>query len=254
MDLRQVLGLDLSELARVELCPVEVCVVDSGVDGSHPDLRGRVIAAMGLVEGPAGPVAKPLDPAANNDELGHGTSVAGIIAAIAPNARLTDVRVLDAAKPAPPARLVEGLRRAVARRPRLINVSVAAPYECSAELHDLCEEAFKNNTLVVASPRNRPVVGSRFPHGFPAEFSSCIAVDRERLQSPFDLRWRPTPPVEYRARGADVLAPAAGGGYRVVTGTSFATPTVTGLCALLLGIAPDLRPYEVKAALKGLAS
>jgi subtilisin family serine protease len=40
----------------------------------------------------------------------------------------------------------------------------------------------------------------------------------------------------------------------VVTGTSFATPTVTGLCALLLGIAPDLRPYEVKAALKGLAS
>ena len=249
MDLRTALGLDLRALPGRLLAPVEVCVVDSGIDGTHPALRGRVADAVRIDGGPEGPVAVAARPDASNDVYGHGTAVAGIIAAVAPNARLTDVRVLDERNEATGEILVEGFRRAVESDARVINLSLACRARFAPQLHDLCERAYRRNQVVVAAKRNMPLVDQ----GFPAELSSCIAVDRERSPSPFDLRYRPTPPVEFVGPGVEVTAPAPGGGYRVVTGTSFATPAVSALCALLLGVAPDLRPFEVKALLKGLA-
>ena len=55
--------------------------------------------------------------------------------------------------------------------------------------------------------------------------------------------------IEFRARGEDVRVAAMGGGYTTMTGTSFATPTVSGICALLRGAYPDLQTFEVKAIL-----
>jgi subtilisin family serine protease len=249
MDLRTALGLDLRALPERPLAPVAVSVVDSGIDATHPALRGRVAAAFRVEQGAERPLVVGASPDASNDVYGHGTAVAGIIAAVAPNARLTDVRVLDERNEATGEILVEGFRRAVESDARVINLSLACRARFAPQLHELCERAYRRNQIVVAAKRNMPLVDQ----GFPAELSACIAVDRERYPSPFEVGYRPTPPVEFVAHGVDVTAPAPGGGYRVVTGTSFATPAVTALCALLLGVAPELRPFEVKALLKGLA-
>ena len=81
-------------LKEQALAPVTVAVLDSGVDGSHPDLAGRICGAFAVeVEGE--PVVRERSPTANNDLFGHGTPVAGIIAAIAPNAQIYDLRVFS---------------------------------------------------------------------------------------------------------------------------------------------------------------
>ena len=69
----------------------------------------------------------------------------------------------------------------------------------------------------------------------PAEFSATISVDAGDFPSELVFRFCRDFPIEFVARGDGVEAPARGGGYTVQVGTSFATPAITGLCALLLG-------------------
>jgi subtilisin len=223
-------------------------VIDSGIDAAHPLLAGRVVSAWSVEAAGEGqpPQVKAAPPGANNDAYGHGTGVAGIIAQIAPNARLTDVRVLDSSNRGSGEALVEGFRWAVQQRLRLVNLSLACKARFAPQLHRLCEQAYQQNQIVIAAKRNMPLTDS----GFPAEFSSSISVDLERFESPFVLEYRPDETIEYAAHGVEVLTAAPGGGYTRLTGTSFATPTVTGLVALLVGRFPDLRPFEVKSALK----
>ena len=86
--------------------------------------------------------------------------------------------------------------------------------------------------------------------GFPAELSTCLGVDSGSFATNLTVRFTGTPPIEFMAHGEDIEVAVPGGGYRRQTGTSLATPTVTGLCALLIGAYPWLRPFEVKAVLK----
>jgi subtilisin len=142
--------------------------------------------------------------------------------------------------------VANGLRFAVLRRFRVLNLSLACGAEFDHPLTELCEQAYWQDQLVVAARRNMPLLD----HGIPARFSSCIGVDSDRLASPYALRFRARHPVEWVASGEDVRVAAADGNYAVQTGTSFAAPVVAGLCAVLLGAYPDLTPFEVKSALK----
>jgi subtilisin len=248
--LRSALELTLEKLQGMPLEPVEVAVVDSGIDATHSDLTNRVTFACWVHTSPRGPKVDERALAQDNDAYGHGTGVAGVIAQIAPNARLLDVRVLDEGNCGQGEILVAGFRWAVERGVRLINLSLASKARFAPQLHELCEQAYRQNQVVVAAKRNMPLVDN----GFPAELSTCIGVDLDQFPSPFTLRYRPEPPIEYVARGVEVMTTARGGGYTPMTGTSFATPTVAGLCALLIGAYPDLRPFEVKTLLKVFAT
>ena len=228
-----------------KLEPVEVAILDSGIDASHPALRGRIVAAFRVEGGRRKPTVRPAR-RKNNDGYGHGTAVASIIARIAPNARLVDIRVLGPDNQGSGAALIEGLRFAVKRGSRLINMSLAATGEFAAALHALCETAYYRNQVLVAAKRNMPLVDN----GFPAEFSSCIGVDNRAFPSPFVFRFIPGQTIEYAAHGTAVVVAAPGGRYTTSTGTSFATPTITGICARMLGAYPDMRPFEVKSLLK----
>ena len=84
-------------------------------------------------------------------------------------------------------------------------------------------------------------------------FSSVISVDREDFDDRYRIRFRPKSFIEYDAAGTKIRVPAPGGGYTETTGTSFATPHVTGLVALLLEVMPGLLPVEAKVILKSLA-
>jgi len=236
-------------LRRARLQPVQVAVVDSGVDATHPALLGRVAAAWQVIPGADSPRLARVSRARNNDSFGHGTAVAGIIAAIAPNARLLDIRVLDEHCQGGGQALLAGFGQAMAAGARLINLSLACVAEYAPQLHDLCERAYRRNQIVIAARRNMPLADN----GFPAEFSSCISVDVMASPSPYAIAFLDPPPIEFAARGENVRVLAAGGGTTHQTGTSFATPAVTGLCALLVGAYPDLKLFELKTLLKHFA-
>jgi len=186
----------------------------------------------------------------NADVYGHGTAVSSIIAGLAPNTRIMDIRVLDDNNVGTGEALLAGFRFAVEQKARVINMSLAARAKFAAPLHSLCETAYRQNQIVVAARRNMPLVGD---DGFPAELSSCIGVDIGKFPSLFIIKFLGDQPIEFVAHGEEVKVAAAGGGYTTMTGTSFATPVVSGLCALLVGAWPDLHPFDVKSLLRAFS-
>jgi subtilisin family serine protease len=243
------LEMPLAELASLKLDPVDVAVVDSGIDATHPALCGRVHQAWRFRMENALPHPVKLPQPGGNDDFGHGTGIAGVIARLAPNARLHDVRVLGSGAHGSGAELAAGLRIAVRERFPIINMSLAAPAKYANELSLLCERAWYQGQIVIAAKRNVPVTD----YGFPAEFCSCIGVDSEAFDSPFSFRFRDAGRIEIAAQGENIATTALGHAYTSMTGTSFATATVSALCARLLGAYPGLRPFEIRAILRQLA-
>jgi subtilisin family serine protease len=250
MSLLSALRSRLQTLSRRRLNPVTVAVVDSGIDATHPDLKGRVVAAVRVVERGEKKLALVKGSVPRNADLfGHGTAVAGIVARLAPNARFCDIRVLNDQNAGSGRALLAGFRHAVESGARIINMSLAAGAAFAPELTVLCEVAYRNNQLVVAARRNMPLADE----GFPADIPICIGVDLGRFRSPFRVFFREDHRIEFVAHGEDVVVPAAGGGHTTMTGTSFATPAVSGLCALLVGAYPDLRPFDIKSLLRAFS-
>lgn len=244
--IRELCDRSWDDIASGPLEPVEVAVVDSGVDSSHPALASRVASAW-AVEMPNGnPTMSGQTVPADNDLFGHGTSVAGIVAAVAPNARIVDIRVLDSNDMGSGDAVLAGLRWAVENNIRIVNVSIACKARFAPHLVDLCELAYRRNVLIVAAKRNMPLLDN----GYPAELSAAVSVDAGRFPRPYDVEYRSGHPIEFIGQGVDVPTCFRGGHSGRVTGTSFATPTISGLCALLAGAAPALRTFELKSLLK----
>jgi len=250
VNLSEALRTELSSLREHELVPVEVAVLDTGIDSSHPDLRDRVSRAFEVERvGRRFRVAQRPVPA-NNDRLGHGTGVSSTIAAVAPNAHLVDIQVSAADQVGSGDALLAGLRFALERGFPLLNMSLACHRKLLAPLTELCEFAYFRNQVIVAARRNMPLIDN----GIPAELSSCIGAEGDRFPTPYELRFRDRHPIEFGAHGDGIVVAAPGGKYTLQTGTSYATSTLTGLCALILGAFPGLTPFELKSALKGHAS
>jgi subtilisin len=248
-NLLSALDVKFPDLTARPLEPVMVAVIDSGIDATHPALAGKVMEAFTVEKsGAEYQVVQGAVPA-NADLYGHGTAVASIICGLAPNARIIDIRVLDTLNVGPGEALLAGFRYAVAQKIRILNMSLAAKAAFAEKLHALCETAYYQNQLVIAARRNMPLTDD----GFPAQLSSSIGVDLGKFLSQFHLKFHPDRPIEFMAHGEEVTVAAAGGGYTTMTGTSFATPAISGICALLVGAFPDLRPFEVKSILRWFA-
>ena len=249
MELLSALETRPERLRLRKLRPVTVAVVDSGVDATHPQLKGRVVRAVRVEPTRKGHRVVEGKGRRNADVYGHGTAVASIIARIAPNARILDVRVLDEKNVCTGETLMEGFRVAVESQARIINMSLAASAKFATPLQALCQTAYRQNQVVVASRRNMPLTDE----GFPAEVATVIGVDNTKLQSEFHLLFRDDRIIEFAGHGDRVMAAAPGGGRTSVTGTSFATPAIGGVCALLVGAYPGLRPFDVKSLLRAFA-
>ncbi len=249
MSLRTALKQSFDQLMGRELKPVDVAVVDSGIDATHPDLTTRISRAYAVEMVEDEPQLREQRVDENNDVYGHGTAVANIITKIAPNARLVDIRVLNVANVGAGKALARGFEFAVDEGIRVINLSLAATAKFAPQLCELCELAYRRNLVVVAARRNMPLADN----GYPAEFSSCISVDVGKFNSATQVQFREDHAVEFVGHGEDVKVAAAGGGYTSMTGTSFATPAVSGMCSLLVGANPDLRPFDIKSLLRAFA-
>lgn len=247
--LARALEVPIDDLAKSDLSPVVVGVIDSGIDGSHPDLAGRALkSAIYDADQDGNVTVTETDPTANNDTYGHGTGVSSIIARIAPNSRFLDFRVLGGNNRGSGDALVAGFQEAVRSNAVLLNMSLAASEKYVPRMSLIAEEAYRKGTVIVAARRNLPLQDE----GFPAALIPCVGVDNEGLGPEPEWLYR-NEVIEYSAHGVDVPVAAPGGGYTSLTGTSFATPIMAGFVCLLLGAYPGLRPFEVKAILKAFA-
>ncbi len=220
---------------------VRVAIVDSGIERGHR-LVGEVEEAV-VVSGEKG--SEPtIDDDEQGDACGHGTACAGIVRSLAPECTLVSVRVLGSGWTGSGRLLVAGLRWAIEQGVEVVNMSLSTTKrELAAVLHELADTAYFNRTLLVASAHNMPV------ESFPWRFSSVLSVGSHELTDPLAYFYNPAPPVEFFARGLEVEVAWLGGSSVRSTGNSFATPHISGICALIRSKHPELTPFQVKSVL-----
>lgn len=259
--------------------PVRVAVIDSGVDGTHPELRGRIAASKSFVAGPA-----------TVDTQGHGTFVAGLIAAqtndgvgiagLAPPAELLVAKVVGPQRSIPVEAEAKAIRWAVANGARVINMSLGGLRDPTHPSRDTYSEleadavayAVAKGVLVIAAVGNsdqspsQPWPYASWPASLPhvlgvsalnrrggspgfsnrdSQFND-VAAPGEEILSTFPLPLTAAFP-ECVEQGYSSCGPEE---YRTAEGTSFAAPQVTAAAAMILATAPTLAPDQVTALLE----
>jgi subtilisin family serine protease len=218
-----------------------VCILDSGVEAEHPRVGG-LEDAMAITVDEDGETVATVD--TEGDVSGHGTACAGIVRGVAPECSLSSVRVLGPSYTGSGPVLLAGLRYAVEQGFDVINMSLSTTKKPFASvLHELADSAYFRNTVLVASAHNMPV------ESYPWRFSSVISVGSHEEPDPLTFFYNPSPPVEFFGRGVNVEVAWLGGRTLSVSGNSFATPHLSGICALILAKHPELTPFQLKSVL-----
>lgn len=225
---------------------VRVAVVDSGIDTEHPDLKGKVRES---VEAVAEDGKINFRPSTSGDQAGHGTACAGIITSIAPEVELYSVKVLGPNASGSGDMFLVGLDYAIKQKFQVINLSLGTTKrDYFAPLHDLLDRAYHAGCIIVAAANNLP-----YP-SYPSIFSSSVvSVVKRAGDNPFNFGYRYGQVIELVAPGVEVKTTWPGGGYRQLTGNSFACPYVVGIIALLIEAYPNLTPFQVKTILYTIA-
>lgn len=220
---------------------VKICVVDSGIEIDHPAVGDACRDGIVVEKGPDGLVVKE-EP--HGDLFGHGTACAAIIHGLAPEAEIYSARVLGQNLKGGGDALVAGVQWAIENKMNVINLSLSTrKYEHVVALHDLADDAYFQNTVIVAAANNMPV------YSYPWLFASVISVASHAGRDPFTFYYNPDPPVEFTAPGVDLELAWVPKSTTVATGNSFATPHIAGIVAVILGKHPELTPFQVKTVL-----
>ncbi len=226
-----------------------VALVDSGLALTHPEFAGRVSPGWDFVNNDADP----------SDDNGHGTHVAGIIAAamdngegstgVAPGVTLMPVKALNAANAGTWANVAAGIVYAVDHGASVINLSLGG-HVASITLHDAIAYAAAHDVVVVAGSGNLPD-GEPF---YPAAYPEVLAVSATDAT---DAWWTSSDYGDW----VDVAAPgdaiwstlwtsAAPETYATKSGTSMATGFVSGLAALVRSARPELSALDVQVLIQ----
>lgn len=226
---------------------VTVAILDSGVEGAHPAVGGRLVRSVRVeIDAEGEPFVVEDEPV---DVFGHGTACAGLIHALAPEAALVSVRVLGPNNRGRGLAFARGLDWVVGEGIAIANLSLASRREeLFATFHDLADRAYFGNTLLVGAATNA------YQTAYPGLFASVVSVAAHDVPDPWTFFHNPRPPVEFGAWGVNVPVAWQQGGRIVATGNSFATANLTGLATLVRARHPDARPFEVKALLAAAAS
>jgi subtilisin len=235
-------------IARGKGKGVRIALLDSGIETSHPALRGLPLADDIVVV--ADDARLKIVPGEGRDIYGHGTAVAAILHRLAPEAEIGSIRVLGESLAARTAIILEGARQAIERGYHILNCS----FGCAVPEHVLkykywVDEAYTKGVHVVAACNNQDSGRQEWP----GAFTSVLTVNMARLPRDGELYYRPGRLVEFLARGVNVEVPWRGGARKVVTGSSFAAPQMAGLLARLIGEVPGLTPSQVKALFQRVA-
>lgn len=230
---------------------VKIAVIDSGVDAANPQLAGQTAPTIDLTG--TGP----------RDCVGHGTEVAGIIAAkprmslfvgVAPGARIIPIKYAAAATNNDDRLLVKGIDEAVRRRVDIINIS-SETHADTPELRQAVNRAIAADILIVAAAGNvNPKKGGAPTPSFPAQYQGVVSVGAIAQNGEVTQFSNTKTRVSVIAPGKDILTVAPDGGYIVKgEGTSFATPFVSGVAALIKQTHPRLTAAQIKQRIEATA-
>lgn len=217
---------------------IVVAIVDTGIDLDHPDLVARLQPGYDFVD--SDPIPDDLPNGVDEDEdgavdeaTGHGTHVAGIVAMVAPKARILPVRVLNSDGGGMLFDIVEGIVYAVDSGAKVINLSMSAE-EDSPVFEAAIQYALAHDVLVVAA-----TAGTKDYLEYPAAYEGVIAVgalkNREHIA---DFSLDASRMTDLFAPGEIIFSTYYGGRYAWWSGSSMAAPFVSGAAALMLEVAP----------------
>ncbi|MEC2158270.1 S8 family serine peptidase [Virgibacillus halodenitrificans] len=220
---------------------VKVAVIDTGIS-PHKDLKV------------AGGVSTVDYTEKWEDDNGHGTHVAGIIGAeqngfgvvgVAPDASIYAVKALDSHGEGDMNALLKAIEWSIQHEMDVINLSLGTEFHSDA-LEKIIKQAYDAGILIVGASGNGEGDGKVI---YPAKYEQVIAVsalDEQFHSAPFASSG---PEVEFSAPGTNIISTYLNGNYGIASGTSQASPHITGMLALLQQKLPDKNPEERRAAL-----
>lgn len=230
---------------------IKVGIIDTGIDVDHPDLA--VVGGVTFVAGTT----------TYDDDNGHGTHVAGTVAALAngsgvigaaPAASLYAIKVLDSTGSGYWSDVVSGIDWAVSNGMQIVNMSLGAS-SGTTTLQQACDNAYAKGVLLVAAAGNSGNAAGKGDNvGYPAAYASVIAVaatDSDDVRASFSSTG---PDVELAAPGVSIYSTYMGGGYSTLSGTSMASPHVTGVAALVWKANPSFANADVRNAMNSTAT
>ena len=240
--------------ARTTGTGVTVAVIDTGVDAAHPDLAGQVLPGADFVTDTTG---------VSSDPNGHGTHVAGTIAAltgngvgvasVAPGVKILPVRVLDANGSGYMSDAATGIVWAADHGANVINMSLGATAQVEAVTNAISYARSKGVTVVAAAGNSRT---SGSPTSWPAADPGVIAVAATDSADQVAYYSNQGSYVDVAAPGSSILStyPTAKGSYATLQGTSMASPHAAAVAALLKAYNPSLTPDQVEKAMESTAA
>ncbi|HEX5039100.1 MAG TPA: S8 family serine peptidase [Candidatus Limnocylindria bacterium] len=221
-----------------------VAVLDTGIQLNHPDLVGRTVRGYDFVHDDTNP----------SDDNGHGTWVSGIIAAHANDAygiagitwtdKIMPIKIMDREGTGSTADLLAGIQWATANGADVINMSVGGfPY--SQIMQDAVNAAWNKGVVLVGAAGNN----RRRESYYPASFEHVVSVSATQPEDEFSNWSSYGPKVDVSAPGSSVLTTNcyvctyadhdSWGTHTFISGTSFATPNVAGVVALIRAVYPN---------------
>lgn len=228
---------------------VTIAILDSGVDPEHEDLKDRISYGFNAFE--------------NNDEFhdenGHGTHVAGIIAATTNNFTgiagvswfnpILPVKVLNEEAEGTALEVANGIRWATDHGAKVINMSLGDSFN-SRIIHDAIRYAYKNDVTLIAAAGNDNVNTPMYPAAY-EEVIAVSAVDEHRHKAIFSNYGEH---IDVAAPGEHIPSTYLDNSYVMMSGTSMAAPHVAGLAGLIRSIKPELRNDEVADIIRASAN
>lgn len=257
---------------------IVVAVIDTGVDLNHPELAPLLVPGFDMVDlgpNPTPPAGYRFEgdfqgrDATPQDEVGHGTHVAGTIACLSNNAamvagvtwqcRVMPVKVLtrlvNIANPTrvsgtgSAADIAAGIRWAVDHGARVLNMSLGGPSDTQVE-RDAVAYAIARGVVVCAAMGNDGPTGTT---SFPAAYPGVVAVGAIDVADHRAWFSQVGPHIDLVGPGVDILSTVWDDGTATMSGTSMATPHVAGVAALVLSVKPSLSGAQVADILRQTA-
>jgi hypothetical protein len=229
---------------------IVIAVLDTGVDGGHSDLNGKVLPGFNALSGSSDA----------GDDNGHGTAVSGLIAANTDNGvgiagacwgcKILPVKVLNANGGGNDAGVATGMRWAIDNGARVLNLSLGGPDE-SQTLREAVDYAEARGVLVIASSGNEQREGN-LPN-YPAAYDSVLAVGATGNSDVITGFSNTGDYVDIAAPGVGLWTTILGNTYGTPNGTSFSSPYVAGVAGLAYTLRGDLGAADMRCLLTASA-
>jgi hypothetical protein len=228
---------------------IRVGMIDSGVDGTHPDLIPNLIGGYNFLTGTTN----------TSDTMGHGTTTAGTVAAAGNNgigavgvewtSAIMPLVVVDSTGTASYSNIANAITYAANNGVRIVNISIGGT-SSSSTLQSAVTYAWNKGTVVFASAGNGGLNAPYYPAG--CQYAVAVgATDQNNNLASFSNYGSFLSVV---APGVSVYTTAEGGGYEYGSGTSYSSPIAAGVGALMLSYSPSLSASALVSRLEQTAT